>query len=163
VKEVHATVSEAKELAGKVTETLRAGTDFSSQTNDLVASFLEFVKEIEKSSGTPKAPVPPEERGRPFDIAEWTAAAGEFTKLARELTAALREGHSLLDSPMWMKRQQEVNRLAQEAVGQAGQRGKEWADHVIVRVLGVIVAFFILLLLYRAVSHRVVPRPGKDA
>jgi hypothetical protein len=156
------TVKEVKELAGKTTEALKAGTEFAAQASDLAVSVREFLQEIEKLGESSK-PAPPGEASKPFDISQWTVAAGEFTKLARELNATLRESHSLLDSPAWIKRQEEVNRLAQQAVGHAGERGKEWADHVMVRVIEVMVAFFLLLLLYRAVSHRVLLRRGKDA
>jgi hypothetical protein len=161
-KEVRATLSEAKELAGNATQTARAGAELASQANDLAMSVRELVKEIEKL-GEPSKAAAPSEPAKRFDISEYAVAAGEFTKLAREISVALRESQALLDSPAWIKRQEDVNRLTQQAVGQAGERGKDWVDHVMLRGIEGMVAFFILLLFYRAVSLRVLPRRGKDA
>jgi hypothetical protein len=161
-KELRATVTEAKELTGKATEAARAGTDLAAQADDLAVSVRDLVKEIEKLGGSSK-PAAPGETPKPFDIAEYAAAAGDFTKLARELSVALRESRELLDSPGWIKREEEVSRLAQNTIGHAGERGKDWVDHLIVRVLELMVAFFILLALYRVLCLRVLPRRGKDA
>jgi hypothetical protein len=160
VKEVGRTVAETKDLAVKVAEAERAGQDLVVQANELAKSVGEVLREVAKmteSAKTSPSPAPT----RPFNLSEYSAAAGEFTKLIREINTTLQEGRALLDSPAWVRRQEEVNRLTQQAVGHAGERGKEWVDHLMLRVVEAMLAFFALLLLYRITAVRLVrPRRG---
>jgi hypothetical protein len=159
VKEIHSTVSEAKDLAGKITEATVAGKSLAAEANELAKTVDLVLKDLAKLNESAKN-APPGEPGKPFNISEYAAAAVEFTQLVREVNLAIRESHTLLESPVWQRRQEDVNQLTQQAVGHAGARGKEWVDHLMLRVGQVLVVFFVLLVLYRAVMHRILrPRP----
>jgi hypothetical protein len=153
VKEVHATVSDAKDLASKLTEATVAGKGLAAEANDLAKSIDLILKDLAKTS-EPAKNAAPSEPGKPFNISEYAAAAVEFTRMVREVNIAIKESHSLLDSPAWQRRQEDVNLLTQQAVGHAGARGKEWVDHLMLRVTEVLVLFFVLLLVFRAIALR---------
>jgi hypothetical protein len=154
-REVRSTVTEAKDFAGKATEAASAGKALAAEVNEVVKSLDQWFKNMDKASEAARhAPPPPP--SKPFDITEYTAAASQATQLVSQINQTIKESQSLLASPAWDKRQDEVGRLANQTLAQAGERGKEFVSHLTLRIIGVLAAFFVLLYLYR-----IAPRPKR--
>lgn len=146
VKEVRGTVTEAKEVA--------------VAANELAKSVELILKEVAKMGEASKN-ASPGEPSRPFNITEYSAAAVEMTKLAKEIKDTIDASHLLMESPVWQKRQEEINRLTDEAAGHAGRHGKEWVDHLVVRLTELLFVFFGLMLSYRWTSLRLRRRAAR--
>jgi methyl-accepting chemotaxis protein len=157
VREVRSTVTEAKDFAGNATEAASAGKALAAEVNEVVKSLDQWFKNMDKASEASRNNPPPPP-SRPFDITEYTAAATEATKLVGQINQTIKESQNLLGSPAWDRRQEDVSRLASQTLIQAGERGKEWINYLTLRIIGILVAFFVLLYLYR-----VAPRPKKQA
>ena len=139
VREIRGTFAEGKEFAAAATELSKS-----------VALVLREVEKLGEPSRNP-APGPP---GKPFDIAEYSAAAAEMSKLARELRTTLEAGQSLVDSPAWQKRQEDLHRASDDAAENAERHGNAWVDHLSIRAAEILFLFFALLLLTRWMTRR---------
>lgn len=94
------------------------------------------------------------EGAKPFDIGEYAAAATEISRMAKDASSLVTDLEALLASPAWTKRQEDLNRLAGQAVSQAEEGSKRILDHLMWRMVLVLAAFFALLLLYRLLGGR---------
>jgi hypothetical protein len=140
LKEIRATLAEGKEFAAQV--------QGAGQSLELTFDALHRVIE-------PAREGPPAEPSKPFDIAEYAAAATEIAKMARDANSLVNDGESLLTSPAWTQRQEDVSRLASEALGRAERGTRRTADHLALRMLQVLITFFGLLILYRVVVRQI--------
>lgn len=140
LKEIRATFVEGQELAAQV----RSAGEAFELTFDSINRLVE--PSNEEPSGEP---------GRPFDIIDYKITAVEIAKMARDAHALVKDGHSLLTSTAWTKRQEDVSRLAGEAVAHAELGSRRLVDHIGWRMAQVMILFFSLLLLYRVVVTRV--------
>jgi len=107
------------------------------------------------------------EGSKPFDIAEYTTAAAEIATMARDANALVSDSHSLLASPAWTKRQEDVSRLANEILGRAELGSRRTVNHLAWRMMLVLFVFFVFLALYRVIVRQIegrrVVRPAKNA
>jgi hypothetical protein len=140
LKEIRATLTEGKEFAAQV----RGAGQALEQTFDALHRVVEPAREG-----------PPAEPSKPFDITEYTTAATEIAKMARAANSLVNDGESLLTSPAWAQRQEDVSRVASEALGRAERGTRRTADHLALRMVQVLVTFFGLLLLYRIVMRQI--------
>lgn len=88
------------------------------------------------------------EASKPFDIADYTAAASEIATMARE-------ANSLLTSPAWTERREDASRLANETLGRAELGSRRTVNHLALRMVQVLVVFFVLLALYRILMKQI--------
>jgi plasmid stabilization system protein ParE len=91
------------------------------------------------------ANAPPAAESHPFDIRDWEKTAAQVTAAATELRA-------LLDSMRTLAAGQEVGGLLDQLTGRVEQveaRSRALVDFAALRALELIVAFFVLLFLYR--------------
>jgi hypothetical protein len=134
LREIRATFSEGRELAAQV----------NSAGESLELTFDALNRVVKSGNdGTPPEP------SKPFEIGDYTIAATEIAKMARDANSLVNDGNSLLTSPAWSKRQEEVSRLASDAVAHAERGSKRVMDHVAWRMVQVLVVFFSLLIIYR--------------
>jgi len=134
LREIRATFSEGKDLAAEV--------NTAGKSLELTFDALDRIVNP-ANDGTSL------ERSKPFDIGDYSVAATEIAKMARDANSLVNDGNSLLTSPAWSKRQEEVSRLASDAVGHAERGSRRVVDHLAWRMVQVLVVFFGLLLLYR--------------
>ena len=129
LKEIRATLAEGKEFAAQVRGASQA---------------------IEQAGVRSRA-----EGSKPFDIAEYTTAAVEIATMARDANALVSDSHSLLASPAWTKRQEDVSRLANEILGRAELGSRRTVNHLALRMGQVLCVFFVLLALYRVIVRQI--------
>ena len=88
---------------------------------------------------------------RPFDIQDYTQAADRLTVAATELRTLLAETRDALEGD-------EVQNLAGGTLTDAEQHGRAVADHMAWRALQLLLLAFVLALVYRLISTRILPR-----
>jgi len=137
----------------EIRSTLAEGKDFALQVGG-AAKALELTFHALNRVIEPPREGSSVEAGKSFDIAEYASAATEIAKMARDADSLVNDGHSLLTSPVWVKRQEDASRLADEAVGHAERGARRAVDHFAWRMVQVLIGFFSLLLVYRVVVKR---------
>jgi len=125
-----------KELRGTLAEVRGVGQAFE-RTFDALNRVVEPAREAARA-----------EASKPFDIADYTAAATEIATMARD-------AHSLLESPAWTERQEDVSRLANETLGRAELGSRRTVNLLALRMVQVLFVFFILLVLYRVIARQI--------
>lgn len=151
-KEAHSTLKEIR-------STLAEGKEFAVQARDAGKAF-ELTFDALHRVVEPAREGPPAEASKPFDIAEYTAAATEIAKMARDANSLVNDAQTLLVSPAWTKRQEDVSRLASETLARAELGSRNVVDHLAWRMLQILIAFFSLLLLYRVIARWIEGRPS---
>jgi Spy/CpxP family protein refolding chaperone len=148
---LYAQESQMRELAVALRGTLEAGTATSDSLNATIRSLDALMKRFQKPEGAEAEPAAPK---KPFDIADYAAAAREFSETARELQVLIQTidaGTPGLAS------------LTQRATGDL----KGVIDHLfwrlVVLVVIVIVLTVVALLAYRLITHRLLPRHSHPA
>jgi hypothetical protein len=150
---LYAQESQMRELAVALRGTLEAGTATSDSLNATIRSLDALMKRFEKPEGArPEAePAVPK---KPFDIADYTQAAHEFSATARELQTLV----ATIDAGT-----PGLANLTQQATGDI----KGVIDHLFWRlvllVAIVIVLTVVAILVYRLIAHRVLPRHSHAA
>jgi hypothetical protein len=129
LKELRMTLGEGREFAAQVSN---AGQSFE-RTFDALNRIVEPARERSLAEGS-----------KPFDINEYTTAATEIAMMSRAADALMVDGQSLLASPAWGKRQEELKELASATI-----------DHLVWRMTQVLLAFFGLLILYKVLLRRI--------
>ena len=151
LKEFRATLAEGKELAAQV----RGAGQAFELTFDALNRVVGPARERSRA-----------EDSKPFDIAEYTTAAAEIAKMARDANSLVTDGHSLLASPAWTKRQEDVSRLANETLGRAELGTRRAVNHLALRMVQVLIVFFALLVFYRVLVSQIegkrIARTPKD-
>jgi molybdenum-dependent DNA-binding transcriptional regulator ModE len=149
--------AERKEILaalGEIRSTLAEGKDLASELRGagkaLELTFDALHRVVERAREDPRG-----EASKPFDIADYTAAATEISKMARDANSLVNDGQSLLSSPAWTARQEDVSRLASETIGRTERGSRRVADHLALRMVQVLITFFGLLLLYRVVVRQI--------
>ena len=136
---------QSTQLRGMVAE-LRGALDAGTATSDSLNSTIKSVDQLIARFDKPPDPnAPPEPPGKPFDIADYTAAATEFARTANELQkliAGIEQG-----TPVLMQSVQGVTADLQNVIDRA-----LWRLAIIGLVLigGVLVA----MLAYRGITRR---------
>jgi hypothetical protein len=138
-------VADTKGLTESVRGTLaEAGTTTTAATTT-VGAVQELVREVKPPPGAPY---------KPFEIAEYVAAAKELTATVKELTQVITATDSLIRSRAWTERLTEVNQAAAERVEHATGQAERILDTSFWRAVAIITVFFTVLLVYRVLSVR---------
>jgi hypothetical protein len=125
-----------EELRGTLAEVRGVGQAFE-RTFDALNRLVEPAREAARA-----------EASRPFDITEYTAAAAEIATMARD-------ANTLLVSPAWTERREDASRLANETLGRAELGSRRTLNLLALRMVQVLVVFFVLLALYRIVMQQI--------
>ena len=129
-----------------------------ASARELLPPLAEVAGRIDHASTTWSALLtrerPDDRPRRPFDIREWQAAAAEIGTSAEELRSLAVEARALVES------QELDGALAHVGAGldRAEGSARELIDAAAWRLLALIVAFFALLLVYRAITSRLLSR-----
>jgi hypothetical protein len=107
----------------------------------------ESMMTMDKVFMAPSRNAPKDPKAKPFDINEYTQSAIQLTAALREANQVLMQTGSLMQSPTLMK---PVNDVATTAA----DTGSKVLDAAFWRGLALIVAFFVMLTLYRFVTAR---------
>jgi len=142
---------EAVSTLKEIRATLAEGKDFAAQVRGAGEALELTFDALHRVAGEG----PKTEGSRPFDIADYTTAATEIAKMARDANSLVNDGRSLLISSAWTKRQEDASLLAREAVAHAERGSRRAVDHLALRMLQVLIAFFGLLILYRIAANRI--------
>jgi hypothetical protein len=134
VRDIRSALAEGKEFAVEVRGAGKA-----------LEETLEALQRVVEAGGDSRGPA----KSKLFDIAEASAAAVEISKMAREAHALVNDGHALLASPAWTKREEAWSRLARDATADAERAGVNVVDHLAWRLLQVLGAVFVLSILRR--------------
>lgn len=93
---------------------------------------------------------------KPFDIAEYTKTLQVLTEALKEANTLVANGGSLLASPRF-------DQVTTKQVAHAGEQGERIVDAAFWRGVALIVAFFVMLTVYRAFSHWLNRRPPRKS
>lgn len=91
---------------------------------------------------------------KPFDIAEYTKTLQVLTEALKEANTLVANGGSLLASPRF-------DQVTTKQVAHAGEQGERIVDAAFWRGVALIIAFFVMLTVYRAFSHWLNRRPPR--
>jgi predicted small secreted protein len=111
------------------------------------AALNETMTTVDKVFIAPGKNAPRDPKAKPFDINEYTQSAIQFTAALKEANQVLMQTGSLMQSPALMK---PVN----EAATAAADTSSKVLDAAFWRGLALIVAFFVMLTIYRFVTAR---------
>lgn len=136
---------EGVSMLQEIRATLVAGREFAAEASGTGAA-LERVFDVAHRGAEP---------AKPFDISDYTIAAVEIAKMARDANSLVSDGHSLLISPSWTQREEEVGRVAIEAVAHAERGSRNMVDYLVWKLSQILIVFFALLLLYRLIMRRI--------
>jgi hypothetical protein len=144
---LYAQESQMRDLAVALRGTLEAGTATSDSLNATIRSLDSLMKRFEKPEGERTAAEPATPK-KPFDIADYAAAAREFAATARELQVLVQTidtGTSGLTG------------LAQHTTAQLNGVIDHLFWRLVLLVVIVIVATVAAALVYRLIAHRITP------
>ena len=87
-----------------------------------------------------------------FEVGQYTAALREVTESVRELNGLLVSTHALVTSPDLSERLGQVQTVTDSGLGRLDAQGNRFIDRIFWRGIGLVAAFFVGLVLYRAAS-----------
>jgi hypothetical protein len=93
-----------------------------------------------------------------LDIQSYIRALERLDDAVAKVNTALAAGQSLLGSPDATARLADVDRLVQTQLEGVAGEGRAWVDHLAWRAAQLIVLFFVLLVVARVVSGRIIAR-----
>ena len=117
-----------------------------------VRAYHEMVADLYPPGEEPETPPDPD--GKPFDILDWAKTAEEIGGAAGELRGAITELHELLASDALDTGANRVETAAKKATDAAAESAVDVVDHAAWRGLQLLIAAFVLALVYRFVSGR---------
>jgi hypothetical protein len=132
-----------------------------ADSNQLAAQIAAITKSSDQLLATydrlfiaPNRDKPKTGNEKPFDIAEYTKTLQVLTEALKEANALVANGGSLLASPRF-------DQVTTKQVAHAGEQGERIVDAAFWRGVALIVAFFIMLAVYRLFAHWLHRRPPR--
>jgi len=146
-------------LVNETRQTLTAASQMSTSLNTTITTFDALMKRFGVGE-TNNAP-PPDTNAAPFRIQDYGEAAGQFEKMARQLTELLRA----VDETTGSNNLSRISTQLTPVVQQAQTGGKEVVDYAFWKAVLLAVVVLVAALLYRFLSPRLRPaaRDGKIA
>ena len=117
------------------------------QVNAASAALNETMLTVDKVFLAPGRNTPRDPNAKPFDINEYTKSAIQFTAALKEANQVLIQTGQLMQSPTLMK-------PVTEAASAAADTSSKVLDAAFWRGIALIVAFFVMLTLYRVVTSK---------
>ena len=142
ITELNATLRESGPLVGQLHNLVGALNQTIEGTDRLLSPF-----ESQGARGVGGGP--PERR---FEVGQYTAALREVTETVRELNGLLVNTHALVTSPDLSERLGQVQTVTDTGLGRLDAQGNRFIDRIFWRGIGLVAAFFVGLVLYRAAS-----------
>ncbi|UCG34215.1 MAG: hypothetical protein JSU68_06180 [Phycisphaerales bacterium] len=172
--EMRATLSEAREAAEAIGEATREARETSAAlegtlrevtvaaeavraTAEVVAHATQEIAAIEWKEKRPEQ-TPPKPEGEPFSFQAVARSAEAATLTAGEVRELLRELRELLESEPLEAELTMVSQQVDDAVGRSGAELRAVVDHGAWRAAQLLALWFVLLLVYRAVTVRLIGR-----
>ena len=151
--ELDRTVKDTRTIADGLPHTARGLAEAGKAWEGAVNAFDRVVKDLtpEDAPNAPPSPPPaPGETSPPFNINDYARTADNLARAAEKLTTLTREVNTLVTGPRVAERLRDVDRTAQSTL-----------DHLAWRAAQLLVAAFLLALVYRFVRVRLIdPRRG---
>lgn len=162
VDEVRKAIADVTKIFADVTPLTASGerivVDLRETSTALTQTITAVDALLAKVSGGP--PVPGAAPSKPFDIAEYAAVVGDLAKMVKDLNALVGASNNLLGSNVLSVRLKEVDFAAAERVEHASVRVERVVAMVFVRLALLLVLGFVLLIAYRWLAPRLVPKRG---
>ncbi len=137
--------------------TVEATSALSASLNTMVGSTDTLLSRFDRPSGEPRPD------GQPFRITDYQATVESLTVTVRELNRLAGSLHELLATPAW----QEGGSQLTAAVSEGRETLEGLIDRVFVRaivvVLVLVASWLLATLVYRFLTRRLVPAPGRSA
>jgi len=154
-----ATLKDTRSAAENVARAGEALAAAAAAIQQMVASFRQPAAGAEPSSASAPSGVAPastETDGRPFDILDYAATADACAAAAREFQMLAGDIRALGASPEVTGRLDDLERRISALLTQASAKTDALADHAAARLFQIILAVFVLAIIYRYVAARLV-------
>ena len=138
-------------LVNEARQTLTAGTQMSTSLNTTLTTFDALMKRF--GVGETNNATTPDTNAAPFRIQDYGQAAGQFEKMARQLTELL----GAVDETTGSNNLSRISTQLTPVVQQAQTGGKEVVDYAFWKAILLVVVVLVAALLYRFLSARLTP------
>ena len=138
LQQVRGTVQDSDKLAGSALKVTQSVDGLLKQVNQTNAALNSTMKTLDQTFIAPGRNVKPDPNAKPFDIAQYTQSAAQFTTALQEANGLLGNASQLLQSPA-------IGRQALLVTTQ----GTELMNAALLRAMALVAFFFVMLAAYR--------------
>lgn len=181
LRDYRAAVAETTQLVGSAGELFRSGERIAVELKETSKALTETVAAVDRTlarydsrkeeapapgtvsalvpapgtggAGTGSASGPPPVPAKPFDIAEYSAAAQELTRAVMELNRLVQSTAGLIEAQHWTTRIDEIDELGAKQLERAHEKGRFVIDRAYGRALWVVGVAIGGMLLHAVVWH----------
>jgi len=161
IEEIDAKQSNIQETLGKTEETIVALEQTADSISEAARAFESTVNTTGQLIQDLKSKSPKKDPSSTNKVSDYKDAAQEITKAANELTALTIEISKLVESEAIAGHIEDANNRAIGIVDQTAVRANNFSDHVTWRMVQLLLAAFVLALIYRFLAIRF-PLPKKQ-
>lgn len=154
VEQANAGLERAETVAASIERSISAATEAAAAWEKTAGAVRETVQSVAELKREDQASKPAGEDEKPFDIAEYSAAADRVTCTAEELRGLVADLRGLLDSPELTGSLEVVETRTQATVNLTAERLEGLSDHIAWRAAQLVALVFALAVVYRLVFRR---------